>query len=170
MVALFRAARIACTGEYGPFEELSFGGLDRWVRICESENGFYLLRQRDCTFGFGRAGVGKRGGGNKNKNKNHLFFLSSYPLYIQIPPEKHIPSFSLFTSPSLSQRPRPPAPELHGIEIDISRCKLYAMAESSNIIFDDRFTVDVSFFNPLFFCGKLADNLVPDSRQGWQKV
>lgn len=40
VVALFRAARIACTGEYGPFEELSFGGLDRWVRICESENGF----------------------------------------------------------------------------------------------------------------------------------
>lgn len=123
VVALFRAARIACTGEYGPFEELSFGGLDKAVRICESENGFYLLRQRDCTFGFGRAGVGKRGGWNKNKNKNHLFFLSSYPLYIQIPPEKRIPSFSLFTSPSLSQRPRPPAPELHGIEIDISRCK-----------------------------------------------
>lgn len=88
VVALFRAARIACTGEYGPFEELSFGGLDKAVRICESENGFYLLRQRDCTFGFGRAGVGKRGGGNKNKNKNHLFFLSSYPLYILIPPEK----------------------------------------------------------------------------------
>lgn len=36
VVALFRAARIACTGEYGPFEELSFGGLDRWVRICKT--------------------------------------------------------------------------------------------------------------------------------------
>lgn len=107
VVALFRAAGIACTGEYGPFEELSCGGLDKAVRICESENGFYLLRQRDCTFGFGRAGVGKRGGWNKNKNKNHLFFLSSYPLYIQIPPKK---TYTL-VFPSSQAPPSPNGPD-----------------------------------------------------------
>lgn len=107
VVALFRAAGIACTGEYGPFEELSCGGLDKAVRICESENGFYLLRQRDCTFGFGRAGVGKRGGWNKNKNKNHLFFLSSYPLYIQIPPKKT----STLVFPSSQAPPSPNGPD-----------------------------------------------------------
>lgn len=109
VVALFRAARIACTGEYGPFEELSFGGLDRWVRICESENGFYLLRQRDCTFGFGRAGVGKRGGWNKNKIRTTYF---SCPLILCIYKSHQKNVYPRFRSSQAPPSPNGPDPPL----------------------------------------------------------
>lgn len=61
VVALFRAAGIACTGEYGPFEELSFGGLDKVGKNLRVGEWILSFETKRLHFWFWTGGGGQKG-------------------------------------------------------------------------------------------------------------
>lgn len=61
MVALFRAAGIACTGEYGPFEELSFGGSDKVGKNLRVGEWILSFETERLHFWFWTGGGGQKG-------------------------------------------------------------------------------------------------------------